>query len=411
MNWAAKYPKTLSITDAKQIIIMMTLQHIAGYTTPRTVWKMMADLTSGWQPGRLSHATPKDISIEGDRFQVMTTDGKQSTAFAAPETFGQQAKDGQEAAEAWTLGALVFYVLMGMHVFEGKGGLTQTASTVVPRIGSQHCPPAMSQIVYRCLSFDPAARPSLSEVHQTAVEALAQKPQAPKRLVTAAGTTYKTSLVSFWPEEMVTAVILFFLMLLPMGASAQASTSDEEVVALVQRCIDMRLQSNLTKVQRQLSNDYQWTMMDEIDIDREGECTTKDSVATFGINALGFRISKYHGGVVNAGGRFNNGQDARYNYSFIEITVKKGRSVSYDITGREGYQLFAIVPYHQDAAYEVSAKKGSSNFGTTEGRQDNGVQFLTLNERVNRNDTFTLTIKNNSDQNQSFVIINHNTRK
>ncbi len=390
---------------------MMTLQHIAGYTTPRTVWKMMADLTNDWQAGRLSHAEPEHIAIEGDRFTVSGTAKHLSTTFAAPETFGQHTKKDEQASEVWTLGALVFYALMGMHVFEGKGGLTQTAATVVPRIGSQHCPAAMSQLVYRCLSFDPAARPTMNEVHQAATKALAEKPQAPKRLVTAAGTTYKTSLVSFWPEEMVTAVILFFLLLLPTGARAQASTSDEEVVALVQRCIDMRMQSNLTKVQRQLSNDYQWTMMDEIDIDREGECTTNDSVATFGMNALGFRISKYHGGVVNAGGRFNNGQDARYNYSFIEITVKKGRSVSYDITGREGYQLFAIVPYHKDAAFEASAKKDGANFGTTESRPDDGVQFITLNDRVTRNDTFTLTIRNNSDQNQSFVIINHNTRK
>lgn len=393
---------------------MLTLQHIAGYTTPRTVWKMMADLTDGWQPGMLSQASPAMISIEGNHFTVGAKGKEHTAAFCAPETFGKKLAShdgaGQQAAEAWTLGALVFYALMGMHVFEGKGGQTQTAQTVVPRIGSQHCPAAMSQLVFRCLSFDPSCRPTMSELHQAATEALKQKPQPPKRLVSAGGTTYKTALVSFWPEEMMTAIVLFFLLLLPMGARAQASAADEEVNALVQRCIDMRTQSNLTKVQRQLSNDYLWTMMDEIEIDRNGECTTSDAVATFGINSLGFRISKYHGGVVNAGGRFNNGQDARYNYSFIEITVKRGCSVSYDITGREGQQLFAVVPYHQDTAFEVSAKKGDANFGTTERRAD-GVQFLTLSERVNRSDTFRLTIQNNSDQNQSFVIINHNSRK
>lgn len=389
----------------------MTLQHIAGYTTPRTVWKLIADLTDGWQPGRLSHATPAVITIEGDSFVLDAAAIEQlSTAFAAPETFHQNAAIDLQAAEVWTLGALVFNALMGIHVFEGKGGLTQTAQTVVPRIGSQHCPTEMSRLVYRCLSFDPACRPTMSELNKAAHEALAQKPKAPKRLVSVTGTTYKASLVSFWPEEMVTAVVLFLMLLLPESARAQASAADEEVTALVQRCIDLRQQSNLTKVQRELNNDYLWTMMDEIDIDREGECTTQESVATFGMNALGFRISKYHGGVVNAGGRFNNGQDARYNYSFIEITVKKGRSVSYDITGREGQQLFAVVPYHQDADFQVSVKKDGADFGTAE-HHESGVQYLTLRERVTRPDHFTLTIKNNSQQNQSFVIINHNSRK
>ena len=391
---------------------MLSLKHIAGYTTPRTVWKMMADLTADWKAGRLDSVVPEAISIDGDRFVLSATATNEATAFSAPEVFSQKgntAAADRQAAEVWTIGALAFYTLMGMHVFEGKGGLTQTAHTIVPRIGSQHCPAAMSQLVYRCLSFDPKARPSMSELHQAATEALKEKSKAPKRLVTATGNTYSSSLVSFWPEEMVSAVVLFILMLMPMSAKAQTA-ADEEVTALVQRCIDMRLQSNMNKVQRELNNDYLWTMMDEIDIDRQGECTTQDSVATFGMNTLGFRISKYHGGVVNAGGRFNNGQDARYNYSFIEITVKKGRSVSYDITGREGSQLFAVVPYHQDADFQVSVKKDGADFGTSESRPD-GVMFLSLRERVSRQDHFTLTIKNNSRQNQSFVIINHNTRK
>lgn len=395
----------------------MTLQQIAGYTTPRTVWTLIANLTEGWKPGSLANITPTDIAISDDHFTVSavradlqsTRKGKPG-AFSAPEAFAKDTPSGAAGkADVWTLGALAFYAIMGMHVFEGKGGLTQTAATVVPRIGSQHCPQELSQLVHKCLSFDPASRPGMDSLNKAARTALAEKPLPPKRLATATGSSYKTELVKFWPEEMVTAIILFFMMLLPSTVRAQA-TPDDEMTALVAHAIDLRQPQNEAKVRRALSLDYQWTMMDEIDIDREGECTTQDEVASFGMNALGFRISKYHGGVVNAGGRFNNGQDARYNYSFIEITVKQGHSVSYDIFGREGHQLFAIVPYEAGASFQVSATKGGSQFGTAQSAAD-GVQYLSLSQPVVRDDHFTLTIRNNSGKNQSFVIINHNTRK
>jgi hypothetical protein len=369
---------------------------------------MIADLTEGWKPGSLAHITPQGIGISDDHFTVTATADKPG-AFSAPETFGHGNNASQEASEAWTIGALAFYALMGMHVFEGKGGLTQTAQTVVPRIGSQHCPQQLSQMVYQCLSYKPTDRPTMSTLAKAAHTALAEKPLPPKRLATATGSSYKTELVKFWPEEMVTAILLFLLMLLPSKANAQ-TTPDEEMTALVTHAIDLRQNQNEAKVRRALSLDYQWTMMDEIDIDREGECTTQDEVASFGMNALGFRISKYHGGVVNAGGRFNNGQDARYNYSFIEITVKQGRSVSYDITGREGHQLFAVVPYEAEASFQVSVTKDGNPFGTAQSAAD-GVQYLALSQPVVRDDHFTITIRNNSGKNQSFVIINHNTRK
>lgn len=387
----------------------MTLQQIAGYTTPRIVWRLIADLTEGWKPGSLSNIMPGNIGISDEHFTVTAADDK-CGAFTAPELFSPDSSHAnREASEVWTIGALAFYTLMGMHVFEGKGGLTQTAHTVVPRIGSQHCPAELSQMVHRCLSFDPSCRPAMSTLSKAAQAALAGKAMPPKRLVTATGTSYKSELVKFWPEEMVTALLLFFLMLLPVKANAQIAP-DEEMTALVAHAIDLRHNQNEAKVRRALSLDYQWTMMDEIDIDREGECTTQDEVASFGMNALGFRISKYHGGVVNAGGRFNNGQDARYNYSFIEITVRQGRSVSYDITGREGHQLFAVVPYEAGASFQVSVAKDGNPFGTAQTAAD-GVQYIALSQPVVRDDHFTLTIRNNSGKNQSFVIINHNTRK
>ena len=69
----------------------------------------------------------------------------------------------------------------------------------------------------------------------------------------------------------------------------------------------------------------------------------------FGINDMGYRIAKRQNGVTNMGGRFRNGQDERYKFSFIEITVKKNMSVSYEITGRQGLQQlqFCLIIIHR----------------------------------------------------------------
>lgn len=143
--------------------------------------------------------------------------------------------------------------------------------------------------------------------------------------------------------------------------------------------------------------------MDELPLDKTGECTTKDAVDVFGLNDMGFGILKRHGGVTNAGGRFRDGRDPRYKYSFIEITVKQGKTVNYPISGREGEQIFAIVPYEKDAKFKASIPHG-------ELFEDNGICYIRLKQGIKKNDAFKLTIKNESGKNMAFALINYNSR-
>lgn len=207
---------------------------------------------------------------------------------------------------------------------------------------------------------------------------------------------------------MVPIIITCVLFILPTEIFAQSSKFNKtaipnEMASLVLRCIDLRSSQNTGKVSKAMDRDLNWTMMDELALDKNGECTTKDAVDVFGLNDIGFSILKRHGGVTNSGGRFRDGRDPRYKYSFIEITVKQGKTVNYNISGREGAQMFAIIPFEKDARYEASIPNGDSFL-------DNGVCYIQLRHGIKKNDAFKLTITNKSGKNMAFAIINYNSR-
>ena len=207
---------------------------------------------------------------------------------------------------------------------------------------------------------------------------------------------------------MESAIIVCLFLLLPTGIFAQTTKFDKaaipnEMASLVLRCLDLRSPHNVGKVSKAMDRDMNWTMMDELAVDKNGECTTKEIVDMFGLNDMGFSILKRHGGVTNAGGRFRDGRDPRYKFSFIEVTVKQGKEVNYDISGREGVQMFAIVPYEKGAKYEASIPNGESI-------SDDSVCYILLKKGLKKEDTFKLTLKNMSDKNMAFAIINYNSR-
>lgn len=389
----------------------ITLKDIAGYTTERTVWQLMLNLTDHCGKGNLQKVSPASITVDGAGFVVRECMGAEvGMTFAAPEVFRSNAA-GETAAypsatDVWTMGALAFYAITGMDVFEGKGGETQTKDTAISRISSAHATPELSTLISQCLRFLPEGRPSLTEIQQQAMKALSAPAIPRKRLTSQTGKSYARSLVKFWPEEMVS---LLLLLLLPLCISAQTPQQfdkamiPDELATMVMRCVDLRSPQNVPKVSRAMDRDMNWTMMDELAIDKKGECTTKDMVDMFGLNDMGFSILKRHSGVTNAGGRFRDGRDPRYKYSFIEITVKKKATVSYEITGREGKQLFAIVPYEKDAQFEASIPKGTSFM-------DSGICYIQLKHGIKKNDSFKLTLTNKSGKNMAFALINYNSR-
>ena len=389
----------------------ITLSDIAGYATERTVWQMMLDLSGVCDSDKLNNIGSQAVIITGSNFELQNTEVSDNTsgrAFSAPESFGN-GDDKSTASGIWTLGALAFYAITGMNVFEGKGGETQTEDTEIPRLSSAHASRGLSDLIRRCLSYSPQERPTKEEIEQTAQSALAQPVLPRKRLSSQAGKSYGSSLIKFWPEEMVSVILVFLFLFLRTSVFAQSAqgfdktTIPNEMASLVLRCIDLRSPQNTEKVSKAMDRDMNWTMMDELPLDKNGECTTKDAVDVFGLNDMGFSILKRHGGVTNAGGRFRDGRDPRYKYSFIEITVKQGKTVNYPISGREGEQMFAIVPYEKDAKFKASILHGESF-------EDNGVCYIRLKQGIKKNDTFKLTIKNESGKNMAFALINYNSR-
>ena len=389
----------------------ITLSDIAGYVTERTVWQMMLDLSGVCDSGKLNNIVSQAVIITDSNFQLQNTEVSDNTrcrAFLAPESFSN-GTNKSKASGIWTLGALAFYAITGMYVFEGKGGETQTKDTEIPRLSSAHASRELSELIRRCLSYSPQERPTKEEIGEKAQSALAQQVQPRKRLSSQSGKSYGSSLIKFWPEEMIPAILVFIFLFLGTGVFAQSTQGFDktaipnEMASLVMRCIDLRSSQNAGKVSKAMDRDMNWTMMDELPLDKNGECTTKDVVDVFGLNDMGFSILKRHGGVTNAGGRFRDGRDPRYKYSFIEITVKQGKTVNYPIIGREGEQIFAIVPYEKDAKFMASIPHG-------ELFEDNGICYIRLKQGIKKNDAFKLSIKNESGKNMAFALINYNSR-
>lgn len=389
----------------------ITLKEIAGYATEKAVWQLLLDLSALCGKEQLCGLTADEVMLQGTDFLLHRRPSVETTAFTsfdAPETFSRKEADAaSQASDVWTLGALAFYAITGMDVFEGKGGATQTAETAVPQIGSAHAGKQLSTLIHQCLAYAPSARPTAEAITRLAREQLAQPAMPRKRLSIRAGQSYAESLVKFWPEEMVPLLVAFLLLLSSASLRAQTASFDpsvvpNEMVSLVMRCIDLRSPANQGKVKRAMDRDMNWTMMDELPVDKEGECTTKHPVDMFGLNDIGFSILKLHGGVTNSGGRFRDGRDPRYKYSLIEVTVRQGASVNYQITGREGTQLFAVVPFDKEARFSASIPDAMCF-------TDNGVCYLQLKRALKQADQFQLTIKNESGKHAAFVIINYNS--
>ena len=373
----------------------ITISEIAGYMTEKSVWRLILFLSKEWQksPALSNKVDGNTIGVADDEFVNLAT--------ATP-------CQADEPTAVWTLGAWAFYGLMGVPVLDGNGQKNQTATTEIPHISDTHGSKTLDDIIHRSLSYDATKRPTMQDIHVIAEQQLKTKVLPKRRLANSKGKSYKKSLVSFWPEEMVSLLILMLMLLMPHESHAQGDIP-KEMATIVERCKLLRTSNNQAKVSREFLYDTSWTLMDEIDIDKKGECTMKDKVSTFGINEMGYRIAKRQGGVTNAGGRFRNGQDSRYNYSFIEVTVKKGMTVSYEITGRQGIQQFAVLPYQQGAAFSVSVTQAGQSIASSQAKD--GVSFLKLKKKVTKNEVFRLSIKNNSGKNMAFVIVNYNPWK
>lgn len=389
----------------------ITIKDIAGYATERTVWQMLYSLSGESEHGLMKHTTHDSITVEGHVFR-QNSKGQTSepSVFAAPETFNNKTEVYADATDVWSIGAMAFYAITGVDVFEGKGGKTQTEATIVPRISLSRVSYQLSQLIHQCLSFSPAERPSKATIKKEALAFLSEPSVPHKKLTNQSGKGYATSLIKFWPEEMTAVFFICILMLFPSGIYGQNSKFGipDEMANLVFQCVDLRTPSHAAKVNKALQRDLQWTMMDELPPSKN-ECSMSEKVNTFGLNDMMPQILMKRRGVVNSGGKMRDGRDKRYKFSLIEITVKKNSEVSYQIDGRQGQQLFAIIPFEKNANYSASVElKGKKSKDTF---LSENVNYIRIGQKVSENQPLTLKIKNSSGKNAAFVIINYNSRK
>jgi len=206
-------------------------------------------------------------------------------------------------------------------------------------------------------------------------------------------------------------LILLLFCIASLSGAAQTIGVDEEMEYLVGvvRLLGKQDEASYLEACRLLSQDMKWTPMNETGAFQPGECSPSEKVPGFKLNRALSQVAgnrKY----VSTHGDMLNGEDERYDYSLYERSVHAGQTVSYQLKGREGNQLFILIPF--------TAGQGlSANLSLGEGEPvpfvDSGDGILVAKVQcpaLKRDQTLSLTVTGGKE-NQAFVILNHNTRQ
>lgn len=169
------------------------LSAIAGEIDELTAWQILKDVASQATVSK-TPLSPEHIFIDGGHFVRSEWSESKDGRFVAPEGY----------SDVWALGATVFNVFLGCHVFQGLGGKGQTATTPVPTLRKEL--PELSGIIIQCLDFDPEKRPSMTEIEKSAEENIARclsiRQEFPPLKKTATDTITADETDTYWPEEM-----------------------------------------------------------------------------------------------------------------------------------------------------------------------------------------------------------------
>ena len=147
------------------------------------------------------------------------------------------------------------------------------------------------------------------------------------------------------------------------------------------------------------------TLMDEIKRDPDNEYRGTGA-NKFKINQLVTHVyNRQNTGMASKGDYFNSTEKDVY-YSAIEKTVKKNCTVRYTLTGHSGVQEFIFMSYNPNTKF--LAKVNDNPAQPIQGKS--GVLYVKL-PNVEKDKEMVFSITNNSNANESFVILYHNTQK
>lgn len=196
--------------------------------------------------------------------------------------------------------------------------------------------------------------------------------------------------------------LMFLLLLLPLTARA-----DGELEKLVRTVLRLRTPGTDKAVKDELSRDDKWTLMSEIGLWSEGECTFEDDYEEFALNHFAVDIAEHRVGKNRSAGLFCNGLDESFHHSFIEKILRPGATVTYQIPGRKGGQEIVLIPLHPGAGLAITLTAGNKEISSETDKN----RCLRYRFRVEEGDTIDLRITNGADQPESVAILNYNSRQ
>ena len=142
--------------------------------------------------------------------------------------------------------------------------------------------------------------------------------------------------------------------------------------------------------------------MDDIQRDKEHEFRGSGA-NKFKMNQVVTHVySRQNTGMVSKGDYFNSTEKDIY-YSAIEKNVKAMSKVEYTLAGHVGIQEFVFVAFNPGTRFTVTVNGKSA-------KSEQGIASVVL-PRLRETDKILFSISNESGDNESFVILNHNPQK
>lgn len=193
---------------------------IAGYCSEQTAWKFLHDVAAGLVhihgKGYIHHdIKPSNILITEGGFAIgdfgacfktgdlspCIEDDDTTHAFSAPE-WSTDKKHTVPKSDIWALGASAFQIIMGVHIFNGRGGKAQKATTQIPSLPKDRYSKELSSLICACLAFNPEDRPDAGDIVETAHQKLDTTIKRERKIKIANSHAMLPEMHELWPEEM-----------------------------------------------------------------------------------------------------------------------------------------------------------------------------------------------------------------
>ena len=182
----------------------LPISELAGHCNEATAWRILEEVSHQLMEGKQLIVNPSIIDIREDGHFALEATQEQQSGFDPHDV---NANSRTEAGTVWSIGATLFYIVMGRCVMNGKGGEGQSETSKLPYMRSEW--PEMSELVQQCLQFEPANRPTLQVIHDKAVQNLKRCQDDIRRGPKFKSTESKPNELEtiekdlvFWPERM-----------------------------------------------------------------------------------------------------------------------------------------------------------------------------------------------------------------